>query len=83
VQGQFRCYPEDVHGYIGPKLAAQVIYPAVLAAWLFVALVGPVGQVIAAVLAVLIWLAGFVWSGTLPLGGLKHGRCNEETGRRS
>lgn len=39
-QGQFRLRPRAVNGIIGTTLAAWIIYPAVLAAWLFVAMYG-------------------------------------------
>ena len=66
VKGQFRCYPEDVKGFIGPPLAAQVIYPAVLAAWFFVAAVIPIGSVVSGILALLVLVGFFLWS--LPAG---------------
>jgi len=43
IYGQFRLHPPRVYGVIGNTLAASVIYPAVLAAWTFIALVSVVG----------------------------------------
>jgi hypothetical protein len=60
--GQFTQRPQNVARLINEPFASGIIYPAVLAAWTFVALVfaWPPG---AAVTAVLVFLAGFV--GTL------------------
>jgi divalent metal cation (Fe/Co/Zn/Cd) transporter len=56
-QGQFRLRPGAINGIIGTTLAARIIYPAVLAAWTFVALYGIIisnwgGMIIAAVVFV-------------------------------
>lgn len=58
IHGQFRLRPPPVNGFIGNTLAARVIYPAVLAAWTFVALVSVVG-LWASVPALLIFGLGF------------------------
>lgn len=38
IDGQFRLRPDPINNLIGTTLAARVIYPAVLASWLFIAL---------------------------------------------
>jgi hypothetical protein len=43
IHGQFRLIPPPINGFIRNTLASYVIYPAVLAAWTFVALVNIVG----------------------------------------
>jgi hypothetical protein len=48
IDGQFTHREDAVAGFIGKTLAARVIYPAVLAAWIFVALVS-------------VWLQGAWW----------------------
>ncbi len=40
IEGLFLNRPRDVAGFINEPFAASIIYPAVLAAWLFVALYG-------------------------------------------
>jgi hypothetical protein len=39
TDGQFKNHPEAVGGFVNEPFAAAVIYPAVLAAWIFLALV--------------------------------------------
>ena len=68
IQGQFLRYPEDVLGVIGPGLASQVIYSAVLGAWAFVAAVFAFGPAIASILAIVLFIVFFVGSRRLPLG---------------
>ena len=64
--GQFTQREDAVAGFIGKTLAARVIYPAVLAAWIFVALVSiwPQG---AWWVALLVFFIGFAGSYTLNL----------------
>lgn len=76
VVGQFRSYPKDPMGFIGPVLAARVIYPAVLAAWAFVA-AHPLGAAMAGILAVLTFTAAMAWSFRLDLGHPKLGQVGE------
>jgi hypothetical protein len=38
IQGQFRSRPPDVAGFVAEPFASSVIYPASMAAWLFLAL---------------------------------------------
>ena len=58
IQGQFRLIPPPISGFIRNTLAAYVIYPAVLAAWTFLALVNVIG-LWASALALFIWVVGF------------------------
>ncbi len=58
IQGQFRLIPPPINGFIRNTLAAYVIYPAVLAAWTFLALVNVV-SLWASVLALFILVVGF------------------------
>jgi len=76
IKGAFLCYPNDVNGYIGPPLAAFLIYPAVLAAWIFVALVFVANQMVSAIIAVLVFAAFFIWSRRLDLVYPKLGQCS-------
>jgi hypothetical protein len=68
VDGQFTHREDAVAGFIGKTLAARVIYPAVLAAWIFVALVSvwPQG---AWWIAPFVFFIGFAGSYTLNLKG--------------
>lgn len=68
VEGQFLRYPEDVLGWIGPGLASQVIYSAVLAAWAYVALFFFFSPTVSAILAAALLIVFFVGSRLLPLG---------------
>ena len=60
IGGQFWHRPPDFADFIGPKLAAQVIYPAVLGSWTYVALFA--WPILALVGALLVFLIGFVGS---------------------
>jgi hypothetical protein len=60
--GQFRPRPQNIASVINEPFAAGIIYPTVLAAWAFLALVF-VWRRVAVVIAILVFLAGFV--GTL------------------
>lgn len=66
IHGQFKLRPPEVGGFIGSTLAAQVIYPAVLAAWAFLAFASawPKASVL---MAIFVFIAGLVWSLTLNL----------------
>ena len=66
VKAQFALRPRPVSGFIGSTLAAQIIYPTVLAAWMFVALL-PVGARVAVLVSGLVFVAAFVWSRRLDL----------------
>jgi hypothetical protein len=61
IGGQFWHRPNDIAGFIGPALAACVIYPAVLGAWIYVAFIFIWPQV-ALVVAPLVFLISFVAS---------------------
>jgi hypothetical protein len=67
VQGQFRLRPGAVNGIIGTTLAARIIYPAVLAAWLFVALYGILPDWLVMVYTAVFFLAGVAGSFSLRL----------------
>jgi hypothetical protein len=66
IDGQFTQREDAVAGFIGKTLAARMIYPAVLAAWIFVALISvwPQG---AWWIAPLVFFIGFAGSYTLNL----------------
>jgi len=61
IGGQFWHRPDDIAGFIGPALAACLIYPAVLGAWIYVTFIF-VWPLVALVLAPLVFLIGFVAS---------------------
>ena len=64
VAGHFESRPREVASFINEPFAAGMIYPAVLAAWTYLAAVGwPLQPIRPAVLATLVFLIGFV--GTL------------------
>jgi hypothetical protein len=67
VQGQFRLRPGAVNGIIGTTLAARIIYPAVLAAWLFVALYGILPDWLVMVYATGLFITGVAGSFSLRL----------------
>jgi len=67
MDGQFVSRPSGVARYINKPFAAGIIYPAVLAAWTYVALVFAFPQ-IAWLLAVLIFLLGFSFMVVYNLG---------------
>jgi hypothetical protein len=60
--GQFRKRPQGVAGLINEPLASGVIYPAVLAAWTFLALASPQSQDAAQRCALRVFLIGFAFS---------------------
>lgn len=66
IDGQFRLRSDSVGGFIGSTLAARVIYPAVLAAWTFLALALILPQ-IGLWIAILVFLIGFGGSYMLKL----------------
>ena len=66
-QGQFRLRPGKVNGIIGTTLAARIIYPAVLAAWMFVALYGTIPDCAAMIIAAIIFMGGVAGSSRLTL----------------
>ena len=66
VEGQFTLRPPEIAGFIGSTLAARVIYPAVLAAGAFIALVFA-QPVAASILAILVFVVGLVGSFRLNL----------------
>jgi hypothetical protein len=57
IQGQFSTRPAEMAGFIAEPFASSVIYPACLAAWLFLALVFPSGKW-AALMAGVVLFAG-------------------------
>ncbi len=59
VNGQFRSRPPSVLGLIDEPLAAGIIYPAVLASWLYIALIYTNPQA-ALLAAVFIFIGGLV-----------------------
>ena len=65
IYGQFRSRPEYVAGFINKLLAASVIYPAVLAAWTYLALVhtgpelDPVRAIVVTEIAIVVFIIGF------------------------
>ena len=61
-EGQFTKRPEGVGGLINEPFAAGVIYPAVLAAWTFIALAFSQSQIAARGLAASVFLVGFAFS---------------------
>lgn len=64
IPGQFLNRPREVAGWINEPFAAGVIYPAVLAAWMFLTLAFPWSRVS-------VWPAYAVWiTIILFLGGL-------------
>ena len=66
IDGQFTQREDAVAGFIGKTLAARMIYPAVLAAWIFVALISVWPQE-AWWIAPLVFFIGFAGSYTLNL----------------
>jgi hypothetical protein len=68
IYGQFRSRPEHVAGFINEPFAASVIYPAVLAAWTFLALVqtgpepDPVRAIVVPVTGIVVFIIGFAVS---------------------
>ncbi len=67
IQGQFRLRPGAVSGIISTTLAARIIYPAVLAAWLFVALYGILPDWLVSIIAASIFILGVAGSFRLQL----------------
>ncbi len=59
VDGQFKTRPPSVLGLIDEPLAAGIIYPAVLASWLYIALIFSHSQA-SLPTAVIIFFAGFI-----------------------
>ncbi|MDX6527965.1 MAG: hypothetical protein QOH41_255 [Blastocatellia bacterium] len=57
--GQFTSRPDGVAGFINEPLAAGVIYPAVLAAWTFIALALSPSRVPAGCCATFVFVVGF------------------------
>jgi hypothetical protein len=68
LDGQFRLRPPDIAGFIGSTLAARLIYPAVLAAWMFVAASGAWPRA-AITIAIIVALVGCIGSFALDLKG--------------
>ncbi len=61
IGGQFWHRPYDIANFIGPALAACLIYPAVLGAWIYVAFIFT-SSLVALVVAPLVFLLSFVAS---------------------
>jgi len=61
LDGQFKKRPQNVLYLINEPFAAGIIYPTVLAAWMFLALVFALPQT-ALLIAILVFIAGFVCS---------------------
>jgi hypothetical protein len=61
IGGQFWHRPDDIAKFIGPALAACLIYPAVLGAWIYVAFIFT-GPLVALAVASLVFLLSFVAS---------------------
>jgi hypothetical protein len=57
IQGQFSTRPAEMAGFVAEPFASSVIYPACLAAWLFLALVFSNGK-LAALMAGVVFFAG-------------------------
>jgi hypothetical protein len=60
TDGQFTSRPRGLLGYINEPFAAGVIYPAVLAAWTFLALAFALPRAAATLIAIEVFLAGFM-----------------------
>jgi hypothetical protein len=58
VWGQFRTRPSAIAGYVNEPAASSIIYPASMAAWLFLGLFTWIGPGWAAVLAVVVIIVG-------------------------
>lgn len=58
IRGQFRTRPSYVTGYLNKPFAASIIYPASMAAWLFLALFFTSGGSLGALLAGAVFLLG-------------------------
>ena len=86
-QGQFRKRPRSLFYLINEPLAASLIYPAVLAAWMFLALLFPQPQVTepatehAIAVAIRVFVFGFAFTLVYNLT-LAHGRTLVEFLRR-
>ena len=65
--GQFKLRPKAISGVIGTTLAARMIYPAVLAAFLFIALLKLIPEWVGGIVAALIFIGGMSASFSLPL----------------
>jgi len=59
--GQFSTRPDGILGLINEPFAAGIIYPAVLAAWIYLAFYG-LGGVVACLGAIVVFAAGFFLS---------------------
>jgi hypothetical protein len=57
IHGQFRSRPAAVASFVAEPFASSIIYPASMAAWLFLALVSTPGQ-LAAAAAVVVFVVG-------------------------
>ena len=79
IEGQFTHRPPKIAGFIGYTLAARVIYPAVLAAWVFVAMVllWPQG---AWLIALLVFFLAFAGSYTFNLSVTLEKRPDDHKG---
>jgi hypothetical protein len=73
LAGQFRSRPRELAGFINEPFASAIIYPASLAAWVFLAL-ALVSEIVAGVAAVLVFLVGCL--GTYL--GVKRVKVNQE-----
>lgn len=73
VAGQFRSRPRELAGFINEPFASAIIYPASLAAWVFLAL-ALVSEIVAGVAAVVVFLVGCL--GTYL--GVKRVKINQE-----
>jgi FtsH-binding integral membrane protein len=68
IYGQFRSRPQYVAGFINEPCAASVIYPAVLAAWTYLALVhtgpepDPVRAIVVPEIAIVVFIISFAVS---------------------
>lgn len=77
--GQFLQRPQNFARVINEPFAAGIIYPTVLAAWAFLALVF-VSRPLAVGIAILVFLAGFV--GTLKYDSWLRSECEREKEKR-
>lgn len=73
IQGQFSTRPADMAGFVAEPFASSVIYPACLAAWLFLALVFSNGK-LATLMAGVVFVAGCAAT----MVGIGRMRRNEE-----
>jgi hypothetical protein len=55
--GQFKTRPREVLGQINEPFAAAIVYPAVMAAWTYLA-AGDISRLVSAILAVVVFAIG-------------------------